>query len=108
MKTLITAFISILCMNVSGQTKYLITRQIPSLDSLGNLIPTVNSCGEELFSFMVIDHFPTTADTAEFVKLAQCPVGFVFDLKKSMFFSDAVKPYQRKDHFEADRHYEFY
>jgi hypothetical protein len=32
----------------------------------------------------------------------------VFDLEKSMFFSDAVKPYQRKDHFEADRHYEFY
>jgi hypothetical protein len=108
MKTLITAIISILCMNVSVQTQYLITRQCPSVDSLGNLIPTVNSCGEELFSFMVIDHFPTTADTVEFVKLAQCPVGFVFDLEKSMFFSDAIKPYERKDHFEADRHYEFY
>ena len=108
MKTTITAFISILFMNASGQTQYLITRQCPSVDSLGNLIPTVNSCGEEIFSFMVIDHFPTTTDTTEFVKRAQCPVGFVIDLEKSMLFSDAVKPYKRKDHFEADRHYEFY
>ena len=105
--TILIAFI-LISMQSSAQNQYLITRQIPTMDSLGNLIPTVNSCGEELFSFMVIDHFPTAADTAAFVRQANCPVGFVFDLNRSIFYSDAIKPEKRADHFEADRHYEFY
>lgn len=108
MKITITAFISILFMNATGQTKYLITRQIPSMDSLGNFIPTINSCGEELFSFMVVDHIPTASDTAEFVKQAECPVGFVYELYDSNILGDVIKPAIRTDHFEADRHYEFY